>query len=168
MMPPGRRTHHRRCQRIELSSTEAGSSLIMVLAIMIIGGLTIVSLLAYARTSLDSAGSFRSRTTRVQAATGAIDAAITAMRADRTKGSPTSFDTQYAGAIATCTGELGSGAPISGSGTPISTIGYADRTVNCTAVVEGRNLVRVRVRILDQNGNGVGSEVQVLSRTIGG
>lgn len=141
--------------------SERGNSLLVVMAIMIVGGLTIAALLSYAQTNLRAARSFQSRTERVQASSDVVDLAISSMRFERTAGiegsSPVTVT--YESATATCTGETGSGVV-----TPQG--GYADRKVRCTGSIAGQEHVKVRVEFLDDDGQAPGNQVQILDRYV--
>lgn len=162
--------HHRQPPRTSPRAAEHGASLIIVLAIMVIGALTIAGLLTYTQTSLRNAQSYRARTERVQAASDAVDLALAEIRPDRTKGTavtPTvpavtpTVSATYGAATATCDAETDSGKPnLAG--------GYADRTVNCVGKVSGRPIIQTRVQMLDRNGDEPGAEIQVLGRSVAG
>lgn len=146
------------------SDGERGASLIIVLAIMIIGALTIAALITYSQSSLRAATAYRSRTDQVQGASDAVDLAIAEIRTDRARGAAAgtpSITVTYGAATATCDAEAGSGAP-----NPIG--GFGDRTVKCVGTITGSPLVRTRVQILDRNGDEPGAEIQVLDRSVAG
>ncbi len=154
--PLRRRSHRRTDQR--------GSSLILAMAIMVIGTLSVVALMSYATVSLRSAGAYQRSTVGMQGASDAVDLAITEIRSQRTlgaaAGTPTVTVEYDAKASATCTAEPGSGDP-----NPVG--GYADRTMRCIGSYSGNELLWTRVQLLDNNGDEPGAVAQVLERRVG-
>ncbi|WP_020378857.1 hypothetical protein [Candidatus Microthrix parvicella] len=148
------RLHERRGQR--------GSSLILVMSIMVIGMLSVVALMSYTTVSLRSASAYRTSTERLQAASDAVDVAVAEIREDRTEGSvgSTPVEVVYDSATAKCTAEAGSGAANPGGG-------FDDRTVRCTGSYSGKDLLRTRVQFVDLNGTEPGAVAQELERRVG-
>lgn len=145
------------------ASGDRGASLIIVLVIMMLSGLTVAALMVYAQTNLRTAKVYKDRTTQVQSASDAVDLAVAEIRYTRargTKGDET--DVIYGTGTAHCEGDEGSGEAVAG--------GFADREVHCTGsdTVDGseKELIHVHVRFIDLNGDQPGAQVQILERTI--
>ena len=151
--------------RVQEDRSQRGSSLIVAMAIMVIGMLTVVALMGYTTVSLRSASAYTTSTERLQAASDAVDVAITKLRDDRTLGSiggTESVDAAYGDAAATCAAVAGSGAP-----NPGGDGGFLDRTVSCTGSYLGKDLLWTKVQLIDLNGDQPGAVAQELERRVG-
>lgn len=149
-------------RRLQALRSQRGSSLILVMSIMVIGMLSVVALMSYTTVSLRSASAYQTKTVRVQAASDAVDLAVAEIRKDRSQGTPASptVTVRYDHASATCTAEPGSGAANPGGG-------YADRTVRCTGSYSTKELLWTRVQFVDLNGSEPGAVAQELERRVG-
>lgn len=144
-------------------ANQRGSSLILAMAIMVIGTLSVVAMMSYATVSLRSAEAYQRSTVGMQAASDVVDLAIAEIRGDRSLGSKGGTETvtvDYESAQAVCTAEAGSGVA-----NPVG--GYADRTMRCTGSYSGNELLWTRVQLLDNNGDEPGAVAQVLERRVG-
>ena len=142
---------------------QRGSSLILAMAIMVIGTLSVVAMMSYATVSLRSAEAYQRSTVGMQAASDAVDLAITQIRGTRALGAiggTESVTVDYDSAQAVCTAEAGSGVPNPAGG-------YADRMLRCTGSYSGNELLRTKVQLLDNNGEEPGAVAQVLERRVG-
>ncbi len=150
------------------AADERGVSLIIVLVIMLLSGLTVAAMMTYASVSLRSSRDYTERAERTQVASDAIDAAIAFARVDREQGlDGESYTVTMPNADAACTGLTGSG-----EGIPL---GYADRKIRCEAKVEGqvagvkdRLVMTVEFRVVDQRGDSPGAAVEVTARSVSG
>lgn len=154
-------TGSHRGKRARRASDDRGASLIIVLIIMMLSGLTVAALMVFAQTNLRTAKVYKARTTQVQSASDAVDLALAEIRYVRTEGIDSSDDvvvTRGSGS-AICTA-------VEGSGAADDLGGFEDREVRCTGSDGDKLLMKVHVRFIDLNGDQPGAQVQVLQRTI--
>ncbi|MEZ5311492.1 MAG: hypothetical protein R2735_13060 [Microthrixaceae bacterium] len=138
---------------------QSGSVLMLVMAFMLVSIFIVTAIVALVMVSLSSSRAYRSRTDSVRGANDAIDLVVAQMRTNPTRGVDGSVETaDYEGVHVVCNGDPGSGA--------ISPNSIADRRVTCEASKNSRDLIRIRLRFVDQGGNSPGADVEVVDRLV--
>lgn len=141
------------------SRGQGGSVLMLVMAFLLVATFIVTAIIALVMVSLSSSRAYRSRTDSIRGANDAVEIAVSQMRSDPDHGvDGTSEAVDYDGYHVVCDGDSGSGAVTASS--------VADRRVTCIASKGGRDLVRTRIRFVDQGGNSPGADVEIVDRFV--
>ena len=137
--------------RLPRANSQAGSSMIMVLVLLVVGVTITLAALLFASTSLRAGSAYERRDVKIAAERGALDVLVQSIRPDLAKGVQGNTQTAtVAGVTATCTGQAGSGQVVG--------IGRTDRVIVCTTPS-----IAATYRIFDRSGDQPGTIVETLS-----